>query len=216
MAGLQNCRIGGLQDCRKGGLQDCRKGGRKALRQSYSAASPLSVLSDSRCRAAFRENRSRLTAFIDQPRSLCRVTHLAVLAYFQPQFAFVGFFEDDAQLGGEFGVRASTACAAVVSSDAESGACELAGDGVARGCSWECVDEVENSAREPLRPDLEIFGGLVHARTRCRFRRPFDGALRFLAPFLLHFLQSSNPAILQFLRSCNFCDLSREKSGGAG
>jgi hypothetical protein len=193
------------------GLQDCRKGRKKrvaafplyflqfcdsALLQFLS----LAVLADSRRRAALREDRTKLPAFIEQPRALFRFTHLAVFADLEPQLAF-GFFKYDTESGREFGMRAGTTRAPVVTGNSESRASELSSDCVAGRCSWEGVDEVEDGDGEAFRADFQVFGGFVHVVDAVQVPRP-----RIWRPFReikpLNISLSAIPAILQF---CNFC-----------
>jgi hypothetical protein len=78
----------------------------------------------------------------------------------------------------------------------------LAGDRIAGWRAREGVNEVEDGDAKTLGADLQVFGCSIHAAGEAHISRP-RLLLGFapLAPFSLPFLQSSNPAILQFPRS---------------
>jgi hypothetical protein len=55
----------------------------------------VAVFADAGRRARFREYRSQLSALAKERGGQLRIAHPALVGDVQPEFGFVGFFEDD-------------------------------------------------------------------------------------------------------------------------
>jgi hypothetical protein len=196
---LQDCRIAGrMEGWKKGEGKDRAPGAQRLL---TLAGRPLSVVVPSRD-TGLREDRHKLLALCQQRSTLSLVTHGLEATHVEPQLAFVSLLKDDAEPCCEFDMRPRSTSAPIIAGDAKASSSQLPDDPIARGRSREGLGKFQHRDRKPLCPVFQSFGRLVHARLRSTscadLNRAFQQAFK---PSPLHFLQSCNPAILQFLRA---------------
>ena len=174
------------------------------MRQMSSRAGPQLTRSVvlTRGNAALRKNCDQFAALTKKSSSPFLITQMFRVTHIEPQFAFICFFQNDAQSRREFDVGPCSAGAAIIPSDTGTSPSQLPDHSLSRRGVRQGLDKVEHGDDKSLRSVFQGFGCFIHVLGQGR-----TSAISSVACLLsfrtstLHFLQSCNSAILQFLRA---------------